>query len=56
MEKAQQIPLMESVYSNAESVFLWLGDGNRGTDRAMHYLNSNLFEKYFRASRPIAAA
>jgi hypothetical protein len=55
-EKAQQIPLMGSVYSNAESVFLWLGEGTCGTDRAMRYLNGNMFEQYFRASKPTAAA
>ncbi|KAF2667472.1 hypothetical protein BT63DRAFT_472203 [Microthyrium microscopicum] len=34
-EKAIQIPLMEEIYSWAETVFLWLGQGTAQTDRAM---------------------
>ncbi|KAK4186420.1 heterokaryon incompatibility protein-domain-containing protein [Podospora australis] len=37
-EKARQIPLMEEIYSCAESVYVWLGEGNERSDRAMKYL------------------
>jgi hypothetical protein len=56
VEKAQQIPLMSDIYSNAAFVYVWLGEGTPATDRAMHYLANNPIEKYFRTSRPIAAA
>lgn len=39
-EEFQQIPLMEGIYSLAETVFLWLGDGNPDTDKAMNYLRT----------------
>ncbi|KAK3312629.1 heterokaryon incompatibility protein-domain-containing protein [Apodospora peruviana] len=37
-EKAGQIPLMQDIYSRAASVFIWLGEGNDRSDRAMAYL------------------
>jgi Heterokaryon incompatibility protein (HET) len=37
-EKSSQIPLMEEIYSSAESVFIWLGSGNQRSDRAMQSL------------------
>jgi hypothetical protein len=55
-EKAQQIPLMGEIYSRADSIYIWLGDGTRGTDRAMRYIADNVFEKYFRRGKPFGAA
>ncbi|KAF2792901.1 HET-domain-containing protein, partial [Melanomma pulvis-pyrius CBS 109.77] len=37
-EKLRQIPLMGGIYSIAESVYAWLGDGTAETDRAMAYM------------------
>ncbi|KAF2001907.1 heterokaryon incompatibility, partial [Amniculicola lignicola CBS 123094] len=34
-EKEQQIPLMGQIYSSAENVYIWLGEGNAATERAM---------------------
>ncbi|KAH7119794.1 heterokaryon incompatibility protein-domain-containing protein [Dendryphion nanum] len=39
-EKAQQIPLMGDIYSGAKEVYIWLGEGNDSTDRAMSYLSN----------------
>jgi hypothetical protein len=62
-EKEQQIPLMGDIYSKADSVFIWLGDATRETDRAMTWLQSSGFQEYFattaeenKKSRPFAAA
>lgn len=55
-EKAQQIPLMGEIYSRADHVYIWLGDGTRGTDRAMGYIADNVFEKNFLRGKPFAAA
>jgi hypothetical protein len=49
-EKEQQIPLMGDVYSKADSVFIWLGDATRETDRAMIWLQSSGFQEYFAAT------
>lgn len=38
VEKARQIPLMRAIYASAERVYIWLGEGNERTNRAMHYL------------------
>jgi hypothetical protein len=63
IEKAQQIPLMGDIYSEAHTVFIWLGKGNARTDRAMSWLGSAGLHEYhfgksnFRAvSRPFKAA
>jgi hypothetical protein len=37
-EKSHQIPLMDQVYSFAVIVYVWLGEGNEKSDRAMDYL------------------
>jgi hypothetical protein len=37
-EKRVQIPLMSDIYSNAEVVYIWLGSGDKKTDRAMKYI------------------
>ena len=34
-EKAVQIPLMGSIYTNAQPTYIWLGSGSESTDRAM---------------------
>ncbi|KAF2679351.1 hypothetical protein K458DRAFT_422391 [Lentithecium fluviatile CBS 122367] len=39
-EKSHQIPLMRDIYSKAAEVFIWLGEGNTGTDRAMSWLST----------------
>lgn len=36
-EKLDQIPLMGKIFSQADTVFAWLGDGNDETDTAMDY-------------------
>jgi hypothetical protein len=55
-EKAQQIPLMGEIYSRAEAIYIWLGNGTRSTDRAMGYIADNVFEKCFQKGKPFAAA
>jgi hypothetical protein len=62
-EKSQQIPLMGSIYSLAQCVYVWLGEGSPETDRAMAYMANAWFERYYRvtesgrtASHPHAAA
>ncbi|KAK0630506.1 heterokaryon incompatibility protein-domain-containing protein [Bombardia bombarda] len=37
-EKAGQIVLMQDIYSVAQSVIVWLGEGNERSDQAMRYL------------------
>ena len=39
-EKRVQLPLMNDIYSNAEVVYIWLGRGNKKTDRAMKYIQN----------------
>jgi hypothetical protein len=46
-EKAQQILLMERIYSGAEIVYAWLGEGNARSDRAIAYLARAGFLEYF---------
>ncbi|KAF2830114.1 hypothetical protein CC86DRAFT_180711, partial [Ophiobolus disseminans] len=62
-EKSGQLPLMGDIYTKAESVFLWLGEGTTSTDTAMRYLSSAGLHKYHITteggmckSRPRAAA
>lgn len=38
VEKAGQIPLMTRIYSNAQQVCIWLGEGGQGTETAMDML------------------
>lgn len=37
-EKVHQIPLMRDIYSMASCVYVWLGDGNKASDRALRLL------------------
>lgn len=37
-EKITQIPLMDEIYTWARQVFIWLGNGNEKSDRALRYL------------------
>lgn len=37
-EKIHQIPLMRDIYSLATCVYVWLGDGNKASDRALRFL------------------
>ncbi|KAK0705759.1 heterokaryon incompatibility protein-domain-containing protein [Apiosordaria backusii] len=37
-EKLDQIPLMQDIFSSAQSTYVWLGDGNDQSDLAMEYL------------------
>jgi hypothetical protein len=37
-EKVCQIPLMQDIYSQAESTYIWLGSGNDRSDRAVEFL------------------
>ena len=54
-EKAHQISLMKDIYPAAEQVYVWLGEGDPGIDRAMSYLSSaGLLEYFFVDGAPIA--
>lgn len=62
-EKSQQILLMGDIYSNAELVYVWVGEGSSSTGRAMAYLSTAGLHRYFRMrpdgtkeSRPYTAA
>jgi hypothetical protein len=46
-EKMQQIPLMGDVYSKAATVYVWLGEGDAASDRAMKYLKGAGFLEFF---------
>jgi hypothetical protein len=46
-EKESQIQIMGDIYSTAETVFIWLGNGNAATNRAMTYLQGSGYRKYF---------
>jgi hypothetical protein len=39
-EKSLQIPLMGDIYMGAREVYIWLGEGNKATDRAITYLGT----------------
>jgi len=47
IEKEQQIPLMGDVYSRAEKAYMWLGEGNEKSDRAMAFLARSGLLEYF---------
>ena len=38
-EKSFQIPLMRHIYTNASQVLIWLGRGNKSSDRALQLIN-----------------
>ncbi|KAF2015118.1 hypothetical protein BU24DRAFT_452001 [Aaosphaeria arxii CBS 175.79] len=52
-EKAHQIGLMGDVYSRAEKVFIWLGEGDESTERAMEFLSkTGLMQLFFKNGNP----
>lgn len=46
-ERSHQVTLMGDIYSHASTVYVWLGEGTEGTDRAMAYLATAGFLNYF---------
>ena len=46
-EKSGQIPLMGDIYTHASLVYVWLGLGNKHTDRAMAYMSTAGFKECF---------
>ncbi|KAK8104842.1 uncharacterized protein PG998_011875 [Apiospora kogelbergensis] len=42
-EKVHQIPLMGPVYSSAQTVYAWLGEGNSRSNRGMDFIAQGLF-------------
>ncbi|KAH6870445.1 heterokaryon incompatibility protein-domain-containing protein [Alternaria rosae] len=48
-EKEHQIPLMGDIYSQAATVYVWLGEGNEKSDRAIKYMETAGFLDYFQA-------
>jgi Heterokaryon incompatibility protein (HET) len=46
-EKKQQIPLMGEIYSGAQIIYIWLGEGTEQSDRAMAHLGKAGFLDYF---------
>jgi hypothetical protein len=47
-EKIDQIKLMGDIYSEAETVYVWLGVGNAACDRALRFIQYAGFQRYFR--------
>jgi len=55
-EKSEQMPLMGDIYSRARATYIWLGEGNAATERAMHLMtNTGLLEYYFVDGNPDGA-
>lgn len=52
-EKENQIPLMGDIYSKCDNVYIWLGNGNAKTQRAMAYLREPKLLEYFDLARSI---
>lgn len=46
-EKTNQISLMGDIFSKAETMYVWLGEGNDATNRALAYLKSAGYLRYF---------
>ncbi|KAF2501433.1 hypothetical protein BU16DRAFT_522407 [Lophium mytilinum] len=46
-DKMKQIPLMGDIYSSAQRVYIWLGEGDAATNRAMEYMAKAGFLEYF---------
>lgn len=44
-EKSAQIPLMQQIYSWAETVYVWLGEGDPQSNEAMRYLRAQARSK-----------
>jgi hypothetical protein len=42
-----QILLMGDIYSKAETMYVWLGEGNDATNRAMAYLETAGYLRFF---------
>jgi hypothetical protein len=62
-EKSKQIPLMGEIYSRAEWVYVWLGNGTVSTNRAMAFMTNAGLQRYHKrtgqgklVSHPYAAA
>lgn len=53
-EKLRQIPLMSEIYSSAERVYIWLGEADKTTTKAMRHLRSGALYRPGRASRTVA--
>ncbi|KAM6534369.1 hypothetical protein FALCPG4_004010 [Fusarium falciforme] len=51
-EKAHQIPLMGEIYTWAEAVYIWLGDGSQATDKAIKYIRAASRHRLFPAGVP----
>ncbi|EWZ81143.1 hypothetical protein FOWG_14719 [Fusarium oxysporum f. sp. lycopersici MN25] len=51
-ELAHQIPLMGEIYTWAEAVYIWLGDGSQATDKAMNYIQAASQHRLFPAGVP----
>jgi hypothetical protein len=45
-EKAQQIPLMGDIYAVASEFYIWLGEGDAATDKALSFLAHRGLEAY----------
>jgi hypothetical protein len=46
-EKLSQVQLMGDIYSNAVTVYVWMGSGNHNIDRALHFIEHAGFQRYF---------
>jgi len=46
-EKLSQVRLMGDIYSEAETVYVWLGSGNVACDRALNFVEHAGFQRYF---------
>jgi hypothetical protein len=46
-EKESQIPLMGDIYSRAGTAYMWLGEGDESTSKALSYLSRAGFVDYF---------
>jgi hypothetical protein len=47
-EKMDQIKLMGDIYSEAETVYVWLGVGGDACDRALQFIRRDDFQRYVR--------
>ena len=46
-ERSHQVTLMGNIYSRASTVYVWLGEGNESTNRAMAYLSTAGFLNHY---------
>lgn len=49
-EKSRQISLMGEIYSLADCVYVWLGEGTTATDRAMEYMANAGLQRYYKTT------